>query len=104
MDPVAEFAIPASHQDQVTVQPPHSRVAARSAFTPIAALAYDDRPAISFQGHPEFDPAFAKALIEQRRGTRFDDAKADAGVRSLDQPNDRLEIARWIERFLEQNR
>jgi GMP synthase-like glutamine amidotransferase len=101
MDPATAFAIPASHQDQVTVQPPRSRVVACSAFTPIAALAYDDRPAISFQGHPEFDPEFAKALIESRRSVRFDDAKAEAGVRSLDQPNDRPEIARWIERFLE---
>ena len=104
MDPVAAFAIPASHQDQVVEAPPRSHVVASSAFTPIAALAYDDRPAISFQGHPEFDPAFAKALIEQRRGTRFDDAKADAGVQSLDQPNDRRQVARWIERFLEMNR
>ncbi len=103
MDEVEAFAIPASHQDQVVEAPPHSHVVACSAFTPMAALAYDDRPAISFQGHPEFDPAFAKALIEQRRGTRFDDAKADAGVHSLDQPNDRQEIARWIERFLELN-
>ena len=103
MDPVAEFAIPASHQDQVVEAPPHSHVVACSAFTPIAALAYDDRPAISFQGHPEFNPAFAKALIESRRDARFDDAKTDAGVKSLDQPNDRGEVARWIERFLEMN-
>ena len=100
MDPVAEFAIPASHQDQVVRAPPGSHVIACSAFTPIAALAYDDRPAISFQGHPEFDPTFAEALIENRRGTRFDDTKADAGIASLEQPNDRQRVGRWIIDFL----
>lgn len=103
MDPVADFAIPASHQDQVTVPPPNSRVIARSAFTPFAALAYTDHPAISFQGHPEFDPVFAAALIEARRGTRFDDAFADAAVESLRQPNDRLKVGGWIDRFLERS-
>lgn len=102
MDAVAAFALPASHQDQVVEKPPHARVVAASDFTPFAALAYDDQPAISFQGHPEFDPAFAEALIEARRGSRLDDAKADAGVQSLREPNDRLAVGRWIVRFLEQ--
>jgi GMP synthase-like glutamine amidotransferase len=101
MDDVDAFAIPASHQDQVVEAPPRSHVVACSAFTPIAALAYDGRPAISFQGHPEFDPTFATALIEQRRGTRFDDAKADAGVDSLKAGNDRQQVGRWIVNFLE---
>jgi len=34
-------------------------------------LAYDDQPAMSLQLHPEFDPDYAKALIEARRGTRY---------------------------------
>lgn len=104
MDPVSDFAIPASHQDQVVVQPPASRVVASSAFTRFAALAYTDHPAISFQGHPEFEPAFAQALIESRRGTRFDDAAADAAVNSLEAPNDRLQVGTWIDRFLDLNR
>ena len=48
-------------------KPPGARVVAASDFTPFAALAYADQPAISFQGHPEFDPAFATALIEGPR-------------------------------------
>jgi GMP synthase-like glutamine amidotransferase len=103
MDEAAEFAIPASHQDQVVIQPPHSRVVARSDFTPFAALAYDDFPAISFQGHPEFEPSFAAALIESRRGVRFDEAFADAGVRSLGEPNDNRRVGQWIDRFLALN-
>lgn len=103
MGPEREFALPASHQDQVVELPPHAHVVASSDFTPFAAIAYDDQPAISFQGHPEFDPAYATALIEARRGMRFDDAHADAGVASLAHPNDRLEVGRWIVRFLDQN-
>jgi GMP synthase-like glutamine amidotransferase len=102
MDSAVAFAIPASHQDQVVVQPPNTRVIAASDWTPFAALAYTDQPAISFQGHPEFDPEFAEALIEARRGTRFDEAKADAGVASLHAPNDRMAVGRWIMRFLDQ--
>ncbi|MEI9890760.1 MAG: type 1 glutamine amidotransferase [Caulobacteraceae bacterium] len=100
MDDGAAFAIPASHQDQVVVQPPHTRVIAASDFTPFAALAYADQPAISFQGHPEFDPAYAGALIRARRGTRFSEAEADAAVASLEQPNDRARVGEWIARFL----
>lgn len=37
MDPVASIAIPASHQDQVVVQPPHTEVTVSSAFTRMRA-------------------------------------------------------------------
>jgi GMP synthase-like glutamine amidotransferase len=101
MDEVEAFAIPASHQDQVVELPPDSHVVAASAFTPIAALAYDRRPAISFQGHPEFDPAFATALIESRKGVRIEHDRAEAGIESLRQANDRQQVGRWISAFLE---
>lgn len=104
MDDEDAFSIPASHQDQVVELPPESHVVACSAFTPIAALAYDARPAISFQGHPEFDAPFATALIEQRKGDRIDPARADAGIDSLQQPNDRQQVGRWIANFLESHR
>ena len=98
MDAVASIAAPASHQDQVVIQPPNTEVVASSDFTPYAALAWTDRPAISFQFHPEFDPAFAKALIEQRYDIVPDPDTASA---SLDAPNDNRRIAGWIRRFLE---
>jgi len=103
MDDDAEFAIPASHQDQVVVQPPDTHVVARSDFTPFAALAWQGFPAITFQGHPEFDPSFAAALIEARSGVRFEQAFAAAAVRSLGQPNDNRRVGLWIDRFLELN-
>jgi GMP synthase-like glutamine amidotransferase len=92
-----EVAVPASHQDQVVVQPPNTEIVAASSFTPYAALAWTDRPAISFQFHPEFSPAFAKALIEKR----YDIVpNPDAAIASLDGPNDNAIVARWIRNFL----
>lgn len=91
------IAIPASHQDQVIVQPPNSAVVVSSDFTPYAGLAWTDRPAISFQFHPEFSPDFAKALIE----ARYDRvSNPDAAIASLDAPNDSADVATWIRRFL----
>jgi len=98
MDGGAEIAAPASHQDQVVAQPPNTNVLLQSAFTPFAALAWTDRPAISFQFHPEFSPAFAKALIEKRYDIVPD---PDEKIASLDAPNDGARVADWIRRFLE---
>jgi GMP synthase-like glutamine amidotransferase len=97
MGEVAAIDVPASHQDQVVAQPPNTEVVASSAFTPFAALAWTDRPAISVQFHPEFEPEYAKALIESRREKMPD---ADGAIASLDQPNDNARIADWIRRFL----
>ena len=93
-----ELAIPASQQDQVIIQPPNTEIVAASGFTAYAALAWTDRPAISFQFHPEFSPAFAKALIEKR----YDIVpEPDAAIASLDAPNDNARVAAWIRSFLE---
>ena len=104
MDPIPTIAAPASHQDQVVEVPPEARVIGGSAFTPYAVLAYADQPAISFQFHPEFDPAYAAALIESRRGSRFGEKEADAALESLRRPNDRQRVGAWIRRFLETGR
>jgi GMP synthase-like glutamine amidotransferase len=92
-----QIAIPASHQEHVVVQPPNTNVVARSDFTPFAALAWSDRPAISFQFHPEFSVGYAKALIEKR----FDRVNDPEGaLASLDAPNDNQAVAGWIRNFL----
>jgi GMP synthase-like glutamine amidotransferase len=101
MDPVAQIAVPVSHQDQVVVQPPCTKLLASSDFAPFAALAWKDRPAISVQFHPEFDPDFARALIEFRR-ERLPDP--DAAIASLDGPNDNALVGKWIRRFLMSSR
>ena len=97
MDDATEIAAPASHQDQVVVQPPNTAIVAASTFTEFAALAWADRPAISFQFHPEFSPAFARALIEQRYDIVPD---PDAAIASLDAPNDNARVGQWIRNFL----
>ncbi len=97
MDGNSAIAIPASHQDQVVTQPPNTEVIASSRFTPFAALAWTDRPAMSVQFHPEFDPSYAKALIGARRESL---PEPDAAIASLDKPNDNARVAGWIRRFL----
>jgi GMP synthase-like glutamine amidotransferase len=98
MDGSTVIAEPASHQDQVVVQPPNTEVTVASDFTPFAGLAWTGRPAISFQFHPEFSPAFARALIERRYDVVPD---AKAAIASLDSPNDNARVGAWIRRFLE---
>jgi GMP synthase-like glutamine amidotransferase len=90
-------AIPASHQDQVVRQPPNTEIVAASDFTPFAALAWTDRPAISFQFHPEFSVGYAKALIEKRYDRVNDPA---AALASLDAPNDNRRVGVWMRNFL----
>ena len=98
MDFAETIANPASHQDQIVIQPPRTDVLAQSNFTLFAALAWANRPAISFQFHPEFSPEFAKALIEKRFDVVPD---PDAAIASLDAPNDNARVGSWIRRFLE---
>ena len=97
MDGASAVAIPASHQDQVVMQPPGTEVVASSVFTPYAALAWRDQPAVSFQFHPEFSPDYAKALIELRRDRVPD---PDGAIASLDGRNDNARVGGWIRNFL----
>jgi GMP synthase-like glutamine amidotransferase len=93
-----EVAIPVCHQDQVVVQPPHTRLLGGNDFCPLGILAYDDQAAFSVQFHPEFDPAFAAALIDLVED-EVKPAKAEAARASLDAPNDRQRAADWIRAF-----
>ncbi|MFL6862768.1 MAG: glutamine amidotransferase-related protein [Allosphingosinicella sp.] len=96
-DAPERIAVPVSHQDQIVRQPPATRVLAGSAFSPFGMLAWDDQPAMSMQFHPEFEPAFSRALIEARRERL---PEPDAAIASLDAPDDRALVAQWIRRFL----
>jgi len=97
-DGADSISVPASHQDQVVALPPNTAIVAQSTFTPFAALSWTDRPAISFQFHPEFAPDYAKALIEHRYDRVPDPQGA---IASLDAPNDNARVAGWIRRFLQ---
>jgi GMP synthase-like glutamine amidotransferase len=98
------LSIPVSHQDQIIDLPPGAKVLAASEFTPYAVLEYPERRAISFQGHPEFSPEYATALIDLRRGTRYQQDFADAAVASLTKPNDAQRVAGWVRNFLNGSR
>lgn len=100
MDPVAQVRAPASHQDQVVALPEGASVIGGSDFCPYGMLAWRDQPAISIQLHPEFEPDYAKALIETRRSHRIPEAEANRALASLDGPDDRARLAQWIRRFL----
>ncbi len=92
------ITIPAFHQDQVVTAPPGARVLAASAFTPMAALGYDD-DTFSVQGHPEFTPEFSAALIEAER--ELYGPLADQALLSLLQPSDGGRAAAWLRTFID---
>ncbi|KQT46754.1 glutamine amidotransferase [Methylobacterium sp. Leaf456] len=100
MDDAGPIAIPVSHQDQVVALPPGARVLAGSAFTPYGVLAYADRPALSFQCHPEFHPAYARALTEGHRAGDGHPALVRDALASLEAGADNDRVAGWIRRFL----
>ncbi|KMW59193.1 GMP synthase [glutamine-hydrolyzing], amidotransferase subunit [Candidatus Rhodobacter oscarellae] len=60
----AETPAYVAHQDQVTKAPPGATVTASAPYCPVAALAYDDFPALSVQFHPEYDAGFTEDLID----------------------------------------
>jgi len=95
--PPERIAVPVSHQDQVVVPPPGARILAGNAFTPFGLLDWEDGDAVSMQFHPEFEPAYAQALIEHRRARV---PEPDSAIASLERPNDRLLVGAWIRRFL----
>jgi GMP synthase-like glutamine amidotransferase len=97
----SSFVLPVAHHDQVARAPSRSRVLASNDLCPYAALCYTDRRAISFQGHPEFAPVYAKMLIDrcQQHGA-IKGAEADRARESLRQPNDCALVIGWIRQFL----
>ena len=100
MDGADPIAVPGSHQDQVIEPPAGAEVLAGNDFCPYGMLDYGDR-AISIQLHPEFEPDYAKALIETRRGSRLTQEEADRAVMSYEQPDDRQRVGGWLRTFME---
>lgn len=100
MDGTADIRLPGSHQDQVVEPPPGAEVFAASAFSPFGGLVWRDQRAMSIQLHPEFQPDYATALIENRRGDRYTDEQADAAIATYRGADDRARVGGWIRRFL----
>ena len=99
--PAPSFRILYSHQDQVVGLPEGGRVLATAGHAAVAMLAVGDH-LLGIQGHPEFVPAYAEALLRRRRGGRIPASTADEALASLSRPLDRNLLASWIVSFLSQ--
>jgi len=89
----------ASHQDQVLTLPVGATLQARSDFCPIAAYSIDDT-VFCVQPHPEFVEAYSAYLLEKRREKVGEERYATARS-ELSLPHDGLELARFMQRFVE---
>lgn len=86
-----------SHKEQVTKLPMKARCIAGSESCPNAIIGLGSSM-IGFQGHPEFTPEYARALIELRRGV-IPAQRIDAGLASLDVALDSGHVFRSIVDF-----
>ena len=100
---VSSYRILNSHHDQVTGLPPGASVIGSNDHCQVAAFTLGDR-VVGIQGHPEFVPDYAKALMEHRRGWLIPDEVVDEGIASLAEPPDRELLASWIAQFFESTR
>jgi GMP synthase-like glutamine amidotransferase len=95
-----DFDILVTHQDQVMKTADGTRVLAGSEFCENAVCQIGDH-ILTFQGHPEFVPAYSREIMEFRRELIGEQAYT-AGVASLASNPETQRIARWILNFLEQ--
>lgn len=96
----AHFRILVSHQDQVERVAPGAKVLAGSDFCENAVCQIGEH-ILSFQGHPEFVPDYARAIMQLRRDIIGED-KYRAGMASLVEPPETARIGRWMLAFLRQ--
>ncbi|MCB1855097.1 MAG: GMP synthase [Halieaceae bacterium] len=89
-----------SHQDQVVSNAPGARVLASSEFCENAVCQIGEH-ILTFQGHPEFVPAYSREIMEFRRGALGEEVYR-RGVASLAGEPQGERVARWILNFLGQ--
>ncbi len=87
-----------SHKEQVTKLPAKARCIAGSESCPNGIIGFGSSM-IGFQGHPEFTPEYARALMELRRGV-IPAERIDAGLASLAMALDSGHVFRSILNFL----
>jgi len=97
--PDAPINLLASHQDQVLTLPTGATLLARSDFCPIAAYAIDDH-VFCVQPHPEFITAYSAYLLDKRRD-RVGEARYAVARDELSLPHDGLDVARFMQKFVE---
>ena len=78
--------------------PENAELIAESNFCPYAAFRIDNH-ILTFQGHPEFQKAYSKALILYRQQILGPEV-FEAGIKSLEQSIQTQEITHWMINFL----
>lgn len=94
-----DFTILVSHQDQVTTLPPKAKLLATNDFCINSAYYIDDK-VLCFQGHPEISPAFARGLMELRKGVLPKDV-FDKGQQTSEYPLNADWVTQWILAFIQ---
>jgi GMP synthase-like glutamine amidotransferase len=87
-----------SHQDQITTLPEDALVIAGSDFCPFFMVQWNDH-FLCIQGHPEWNPAYARTLINERRA-HFTPERIATALESLHMQPDNELFARWILDFV----
>ena len=95
--PLETVSVLMSCQDQVEQLPPGAEVLASNDHCPVAIFRCGTL--LGIQGHPEWDPAYANALLHNRRD-RIGPERAEAALRSLTQPRNSEQLAGWARRWL----
>ncbi len=98
-----KVAINAWHQDQVVEKPAQAEVFARTDFCANAGLVYGDT-IWTIQPHPEYGSDFIAALIEKRGRGVIPDDLLDNATAKLEQPTDRMDVARTMADFFKKER
>jgi GMP synthase-like glutamine amidotransferase len=96
--PLGTVSLLMSCQDQVEELPPGSTVLAGNAHCPVGMFRCGAM--LGIQGHPEFEPEYAAALLTKRR-ERIGTDRADEAMRSLAKPRHSVELAQWARRWLQ---
>lgn len=86
--------------EQVTRLPAGATLLASSGFCPIAAYSIGQQ-VLCFQGHPEFIPEYAQALLNMRQ-SNFDAERYQQAIDSLRAPHQGIMTAQWMLRFVAQ--
>ncbi len=93
-----KFNLIYNHQDEVQKLPINGKLLASSASCPIAMLSIDNH-VLTFQGHIEFEKAFAKDLLDMRKDI-FGETLYHQACESLKTHTDDLKVTKWILNFL----
>lgn len=98
MQPAAsEFSLLMSCQDQVLDLPPGAEVLAGNTHCPVGMFQLGNM--LGIQGHPEFTPPYAEALLNLRR-ERIGAERVDRAIATLTQPLHSPLLAQWARQFL----